>query len=298
MRKDRLKIVFCIFVVVLSALPTNISNSRADVVQVDTKGTGHFLPIENCSLIMTNASIIFNIEHKTSRIDVEFEGNYIIYNPDESTNITLAAPFSTGLYNLESTSIVKIGGIITPFSIVEIESDEQPWSQYLESSHEGTHRRKLIVINTTVPENSSIELEYVFDAYTADPNSVDGIEIYYDVGTSRVWNGSITERVEFRVHGKLPDSYSHTYSSYLGDVIDYNCTVTNIENGKSYLWEWLNEVITADAVFIAYSNPWRYIWGRIAPFIIVPLVLLPLIISVVIIRRRAKRRKAVDQLKV
>ena len=298
MRKNRLKIVFCIFVVVLFALPTYISNSRADVVQVDTRGIGHFLPMENCSLIMTNASVIFNIEHKTSRIDVEFEGNYTIYNPDESTNVTLAAPFSTNFYNLESTSIVKIGGNITPFSIVEIEIDEFPWSQYLESSHERYYSRKLIVINTTIPENSSIELEYFFEAYTADPNSVDGIEIYYDVGTSRVWNGSITESVEFRVHGKLPDSYSHTYSNYPGDVIDYNCTVTNIENGKSYLWEWLNEVITADAVFIEYSNPWRYIWARIVPFIIVPLVLLPLIIPIIIIRRRAKRRKAVDQLEV
>jgi len=285
-------------VVVLSALPTYISNSRADIVEVDKRGTGHFLPMENCSLIMTNASIIFNIEHKTSRIDVEFEGNYTIYNPDESTNVTLAAPFSTNFYNLESTSIVKIGGNITPFSVVEIKTDEYPWSQYLESSYEMYYRRKLIIINTTIPENSSIELEYFFEAYTADPNSVDGIEIYYDVGTSRVWNGSITERVEFRVHGKLPDYYSHTYLTYPGDIIDYNCTVTNIENGKSYLWEWLDEVITADAVFIAYNNPWRYIWARIVPFIIVPLVLLPLIIPIIIIRRRAKRRKAVDQLEV
>lgn len=287
MRKDRLKLVFCIFILVLSAFPTYISNSRADVLRFDIKGTGHFLPAENCSLIMSNASVIFNIERKSSRIDVEFEGNYTIYNPGESTNVTLGAPFSTGFYNLESTSMVKIGGNITPHSFIEIEIDEHPWTQYLQGSPMGGSQRKFIVLNTTVPENSSIELEYNFDAYTGDPNSVDTFEIFYDVGTSRIWNGSITERVEFKVHGKLPNYYSN----YREDVFEYNCTITDIENGKSYAWEWLNEVIMVDKVYIEYRNPSDYIWRRLAPFIFVPLLLMPLIIPIVIIRRRDKKRK-------
>ena len=283
MRKHRIKIVFCFFILVLSTLLPYIGNSRADLLEVYAKGTGNFLPMENCSLIMTNASIIFNIEHRTNRIDISFEGNYTVYNPDESLNMTLVAPFSTDFYNLESTCIVKVGGNITPFSFLEYNFFESPWEQYLDTRFEMSSRRKFIVINTTVAENSSIELEYSFEAYTVDPNSVDVLEIYYDVGTSRAWNGSITERVEFKVHGKLPDSYSEYEQG--------NCTITNIENGKSYVWEWLNEVITTNSVYIKYRNPWRYVLGRIIPFIIIPSVFSAIIIPIVIINRRAKRKR-------
>jgi len=254
-------------------------------MEVYAKGTGNFLPVENCSLIMTNASVIFNIEHVTNRINVGFEGNYTIYNPVESINVTLVAPFSIDFYNLESTCKVKIGGNVTTFSFIEVSLYETSWEQYL-SSHELSNRRKFVVINATVAENSSIELEYSFDAYTMDPNSVDVLTIYYDVGTSRAWNGSITERVEFIVHGKLPDSYSNCSE----DVFEYNCAITDIEDGKSYAWEWFNKVITADDVYIKYRNPWRYFLGRILIFIIFPSAFGVLIISIVIINRRAKRK--------
>jgi len=282
LRKHRIKIVIYIFILVLSNLLPYIAKSRADLLEVYAKGTGNFLPMENCSLIMTNASIIFNIEYLTNRIDISFEGNYTVYNPDESLNMTLVAPFSTDFYNLESTCIVKVGGNVTSFSFLEYNFFESPWEQYLDTRFEMSSRRKFIVINTTVAENSSIELEYSFEAYTVDPNSVDVLEIYYDVGTSRAWNGSITERVEFKAHGKLPDSYS--------DYEGANCTITSIENGKSYVWEWLNEVITANRVYIKYRNPGRYFLGRILPFIIIPSVFSAIIIPAVIINRRAKRK--------
>jgi hypothetical protein len=271
-----------------------ISNSKADIAQVNYKGTGNFIPVENCSLILTNASVIFNIEHKTTRINVGFEGNYTIYNPGESLNITLVAPFSSDFYNLESTCIMKVGGNITTFSYMEInlydyETDtEHPWREYLEGSHEGTYRRKFIVINTTVVANSSIEIECSFDAYTVNPNSVDVIEIYYDVGTSRVWNGTISERVEFKVHGKLPNSYSD-YREY---SFEYNCTITDLEDGKSYAWEWVNEVITANRVFISFSTPWGpYALGRLS-IIIIPSVIAAMIILAFIYKRRRKKRAA------
>lgn len=288
MRDNRVKFFLLFVLIVFSVLPSRISNSRADVVEAYIKGTGNFLPAENCSLIMTNASVVFNIEHRTNRIYLGFEGNYTIYNPNESLNITLVAPFSTDFSNLESTCMVKVGGNDINISFIEVDLYESSWEQYFESSPEWSNRRKFVVINTTVAENSSIELEYSFDAYTVDPNSVDVLEIYYDVGTSRAWNGSITERVEFRVHGKLPDSYSNCTEN----VFDYNCTIKEIEDGKSYAWEWLNKVITTDSVSIEYRNPWRYILGRILPFIIIPSVWGTIIILIVIIRRRVKRRRA------
>lgn len=287
MRKIHLKIVLCISVLVLSTLPRCISNSRADIVDAYISGTGSFLPTEDCALIMTNASVIFNIEHATNRVNVDFEGNYTIYNPDETINITLVAPFSTEINDLESTCIIKVGGNETSFNFLEVDLNDPSWDQYLQSSHLGPYQRKFVFINITVAENSSIDLEYSFNAYTAHSDSVDALEIFYDVGTSRVWNGSITERVEFIVHGKLPVAYS----DYREGFFEYNCTVTNIEDGKSYAWEWLDEIITANSVYIRYSNPWRYTLGRILPFIIIPSVFGVIIVTVVIIRRRNKKRK-------
>ena len=117
-------------------------------------------------------------------------------------------------------------------------------------------------------------------------DSVDQLEIFYDVGTSRVWNGSITERVEFIVHGKLPVAYS----DYREGFFEYNCTVTDIGDGNSYAWEWLDEIITVNSVYIRYSNPWRYVLGRTL-VVIIPLVICAIIILIVIIRRRAKKKR-------
>lgn len=47
--------------VVLTA-PKYIDNSKADLISVYTTFAGNFLPVENCSLIMTNANVIFNID--------------------------------------------------------------------------------------------------------------------------------------------------------------------------------------------------------------------------------------------
>jgi len=40
---------------------------------------------------MTNASVIFNRDARTyrSKINIDFKGNYTIYNPSESQNATL-----------------------------------------------------------------------------------------------------------------------------------------------------------------------------------------------------------------
>ena len=97
-----------------------IPNFKADIATVKYTGTGNLFPEENCSLIMTNASVIFNIDYKEqfNRIDISFKGNYTIYNPDVTQNITLAAPFSPAFKNLESTCVIKIDDIIKTFKFI------------------------------------------------------------------------------------------------------------------------------------------------------------------------------------
>ncbi|MFX0139842.1 MAG: hypothetical protein ACFFDN_39745, partial [Candidatus Hodarchaeota archaeon] len=269
MKKFRLSIIVYIISIIVLSFPIIIRESKADVVPIDFAGTGNFLPEEDVPLIMTNASVIFNIDahYYYNRFDVTFKGNYTIYNPFASTNLTLAAPFSSEFKDLESSCLIRIDNNSIPYRVVEYTWENfsgTPWDLYV--SWHFREPRKFVIINVTFPENDSITIEYSFDAYIENPANDGYFQIFYDVGTSRAWNGSITERVEFEVYGKHPDSYS----SYRKNLFEYNCTITDIEDGISYLWEWENEIINVDTVYISYSyfNPWNRLW----PFIVFPIL--------------------------
>lgn len=292
MRENRVIILFFVFLIVALSLPKYISKAKADVANVYTTGAGNFLPVENCSLILTNASVIFNIEYPGYKspadqimslpyIYLNFSGNYTIYNPDDSLNTTLVAPFSPDFRNLESTCLIKIEENVTPFSFVEYNSYQSPWEEYLDVYPGMSSKRKFIVINVTIPENDSVIVKYSYNAYIANSDStIDELRIYYDVGTSRAWNGTITERVEFKVHGRIPDSYLEC-DPYLSN---YNCAISNIQNGKSYAWEWINERIMINSVYISYYYPHRLL--TLILFILIPSMIAVTIIILVKIKRK------------
>jgi len=284
LKKSRLFIIVYIILIAVLGLPTYIRDSKADVVMTYGMGAGNFLPEENCSLIMTNVSVIFNVnaEQHLSRIHIDFTGNYTIYNPNESMKVTLVAPFSSDFKNLESSCVIKIDNTTVSYDFIDYNFTDSPWEEYLDWQYE--RNRKFLIINATFPENDSITIEYSFDAHIDIMSSFDILHIFYDVGTSRAWNGTITERVEFRVYGKRPDSYS----SYRKDRFEYNCTISDIEVGKSYAWEWENEIINVNSVYISYSyyNP----YAKLIFFILFPSFWAGIIISLVLIRRRYKRK--------
>ncbi|MFX1499210.1 MAG: hypothetical protein ACFFBH_16965, partial [Promethearchaeota archaeon] len=105
-----------------------ISKTKADVALIEP-GTGNFIPLEKPSLIMTNASVIFNIHYSKSsnNLFLNFYGNYTIYNPYESVRMTLVAPFSPDLINLELTCVIKLENNIIPFSFLEENLNRSIW---------------------------------------------------------------------------------------------------------------------------------------------------------------------------
>jgi hypothetical protein len=277
MKKSRFLIIFYIISVLILNFPLQIKKSRADVITIIKNGVGNFLPEENCSLIMTNASVMFDVDAKYyhRKIYIDFKGNYTIYNPGESKNATLAAPFSSLFENLEESCIIKINNTPISFEFLEYNYSD-PWDEYLYWYYMG--QRRFITSNITFPASNSIKIQYLFNAYIEIHESVDALEIFYDVGTSRAWNGTISELVEFKVYGKRPDSYSEN-----------NCTISDIEDGISYLWEWNNETINVDRVYIyfSYFNPWQRLW----PFIVFPSLIIGVVTLLLLARRRDKRRE-------
>ena len=294
MQKSKIRNSVFIFFIVLLSLSTVIPDFRADLISINRTGTGNLFPDENCSLIMTNASVIFDIYYleQYNEIFIRFNGNYTIYNPDTSQNLTIAAPFSSEFENLESTCVIKVDNDSIPFTYFQYHWSD-PWAEYLDSV---TSLRSFVLTNITFLENSSTKIEYSFAAYIIQPDSNDRLNIYYDVGTSRAWNGSITERVEFKAHKKLPNSYS----TMGPDSNNYSCIVSNISDGRSYLWEWVNETIMIDSVYISYSYPY-YSLRRFIPFILFGSVFGSVFIIEIIIllrKRRKKRLKAKKQMNV
>ena len=285
MKKKGLFIVVYIVLIVVLGIPPYIKDSKADLVMTYGTGVGNFLPEENSTLIMTNASVIFTIGAKAylSRIYLNFIGNYTIYNPNETMYAILVAPFSTDFINLESSCVIKIDNTSISYDFIEYNFTESPWEEYLDWQY--NHNRKFLIINATFPKNDSITIEYSFSAHI-DTSYMDILRIFYDVGTSRAWNGTISERVEFKVYGKTPDSYSSN-----------NCTISDITNGKSYAWEWENEIINVNSIYISYSyyNP----WARLVPIILFPSLFVGIIILVAFssTRKKRKERKARRELR-
>ena len=281
MKKNRLFIVVYIVLIIRLSLPTYIKDSKADLIMTYGTGTGNFLPEENSPLIMTNASVIFTIdaEEYLSIINIDFTGNYTIYNPKESMNGTLVAPFSSDFKNLESSCVIKIDNTTVSYDFIDYNFTESPWEEYLDWQYD--HNRKFLIINATFPENDSITIEYSFGAYIDIANYMNILKILYDVGTSRAWNGTISERVEFKVYGKTPDSYKSYNNS---------CTISDITNGKSYAWEWENEIINVNSVYISYSYSNYNPWIKLVPLILFPSFWAVIIISLVLIARRYKRK--------
>ena len=73
--------------------------------------------------------------------------------------------------------------------------------------------------------------------------------------------------------------------------------ISNLNNGKSYAWEWEKEIINVNSVYISYSyyNPWVKL---------IPIILFPSLFAVVIIwvassstRKKRNERKARRELR-
>lgn len=290
MRKNRRNISYSIFIIIILHFTIVIPSSLADVAAVKYSGTGDFFPEESCSLIMTNANVIFNIDYQESnhKIDIGFKGNYTIFNPGISQNLTLAAPFSSEFNNLESTCMIKVDNEINAFNCIQHHWSD-PWDEYLDTVGLGmSNRRNFILTNVTFPENSSVKVEYSFDAYMTEEFDDDQLTIFYDVGTSRAWNGSITERVEFKVYGKLPNSYSKV----IPDIFNYSCTISNFSNGRSYTWEWVDETIMIDSVYISYSFPSHRFLRLAQTFIILAAYFgVSLVIVAIVLKIKKKRHQ-------
>ena len=248
MKRSRIVFIILLSSTFLLYLNSGIPNSKANPVWIYPAEFGGFIPKDDHSCSMPNASVLIEISAPNpniqyDRYELEFTGNYSLYNPNNPLNLTIAAPFSSYVFGENSTCIIKINDSIIPYKVIQYHWNESySWDEYI-----SIHNRNLIICNITLPMNKTVILEYKFESYLELPRmNIDSLEFHYDVGTAAAWNGTISETVEFKVHGRQPDSYSN----------NNNPRIIDISDGKRYIWEWRNIVIPIGmhSVYISYKG--------------------------------------------
>ena len=160
------------------------------------------------------------------------------------------APFSVNRAVVSSNCIVEVNGsqilldVGDPYDL-GIEEWVMDYSSYFPSW-------TYIVCNITIPENNSQTIKYKFNGLMPNPlnplNRNNEFSILYDLVTSKAWSGNISERVEFRVYGKLPDSIIES------PMDEDRLVIINIDGGRCYTWEWTNEQINTERIGIMYET--------------------------------------------
>ncbi|MFX1427778.1 MAG: hypothetical protein ACFFBE_15095 [Promethearchaeota archaeon] len=244
MKKSKIAIRILIYSLFLLSL--NNQYSKANPIPIHRSEFGGFIPNDDSSCFMPNASVLIEINatYLDNHFDLEFSGNYTLYNPNETLNLTIAAPFSDHLLGLNTTCTIKINDSILPYEIIEYKVGEQySWDDYINMVD-----RNLVVCNITLLENKTTILKYNFKTIFVYGAGI--LSFHYDIGTARIWNGTISEDIEFRVFGQQPD----TYNNLSGPQSTFE--IIEIPNGNRYIWKFRNVSIPPgwESVYIMYGG--------------------------------------------
>jgi len=237
----------------------------------------------NCTLPLqlshTNTVITFNATDFYNKIGIQFDANYTIYNPENTTTIPLILPFSLAINTSEFIFEVYANNTQIPHDLIS-ENNTEPYLPF---------PKTLLRSNVTLLKNSSTTIRYHFSGSMSNPLDFRSlIYIVYSVGTSLEWIGNTTGKIELKVYGKEPGFAGIGYPPNNGppQVIDIN-------GGKSLSYEWNNTNPFRMSVGIQYYREATLfekimeMLGYTLPiFIAIPII----IIAVVIIRRKRKSR--------
>ncbi|MHA1199876.1 MAG: hypothetical protein ACTSQF_11160 [Candidatus Heimdallarchaeaceae archaeon] len=260
MLQSRRNVVFFILVLLSSVYfyPKDITTIANPIVIVETS-SGGILPGNDTTLQMVEANVLMEINESygiEGEFEIFFDGNYTIYNPDNFTEILLAAPFQSDYVSLNSTLRIEVNGTEVDYYIIYFDyynETENPWRVYF---LEDWSTRFFAICNASFAGQANTTIRYTFYSLF-NGGQRNSIQIIYDVGTANAWDGVTTETVEFKVYGKEPDFY-YPNEDYCES---FKPTITDIENGKSYLWFWFRSTFTeCRRVNVGYSayDPWTW----------------------------------------
>lgn len=256
----------------------------------------------NCTtllhLVQSNVVLTVNATDFPNKMDISFDANYTLFNPNNTTTILIIAPFSLAINITSATFNVKMNDTHLPFdmlsfskefaNITEINSDFLPFFISL-------YPITLIMFNSTLLKNTTSVIRWQLTGSISNPFPFefrDEFFLVYHLATSLAWNGNTTGTVELKVYGKEP-----AFSQIVQAFLTIHPRVSHIDGGKSFICKWNDLQITSYSIgFVYYSNSypsidsWVDLIIRIAYILLIFSPILIVIIVLVILTKR-KRKK-------
>ncbi len=207
------------------------------------------LPLQ---LSNTNTIINFNATDFPKSIDINFNANYTIFNPENTTMIPIILPFSleTNItdFNFEAyTNDTQI-----PYEIFSV----SPWNENIIAFNISLawfielHPIRLIICNVTLPKNSTTVIMYHISGSITNPlGSREVFYLAYHLRTSQEWIGNTTGKIEFRAYGKEP-----IFNTKNRNPSDSFPTYADIDGGKSFAYDWYNVQLNRMQIGVRYHR--------------------------------------------
>lgn len=284
-RQQILSVLVALFLLMNGiVLPLNI---RAPPPGLPDQFIADIFPSTNTTvrLININTMITINATDFYNEIGINFNGNYTLFNPENTTNLALILPFSLCIDIQNSTFEASVNDTQIPFDVLS-NTEENLTNTGINLdflSRFSVHCPiTLITSNLTLLENNTYVINYQFSGSIPKPLGFRNLfYMAYYLETARVWKGNLTQRAEFKVFGKLP--------IYSGGI-DVDRQISDIPGGQSALYEWNKGKVDTIYVGIIYYGPASEdVFGIVTMVVLNGLVYVAIISGVVIWIKRRKR---------
>ena len=205
-------------------------------------------------LLNVNALITINASDFYNRIELSFNGNYTIFNPGNTTDLTIYLPFSLCLDFENALFGASVNDTQVPYEIENTTVEELTNSgfkiEFIWYLFYLPCPVRLIMFNLTLQENNTYVVNHQFDGCIYDPlGNKDVIFMMYSSGSAKFWKGNASARVEFKIFGKIPSFPSRGIANQL-------CTyqLLDIDRGKRFITECNNSQSNPIAIGICYDE--------------------------------------------
>ncbi|MFX1574852.1 MAG: hypothetical protein ACFFB0_19110 [Promethearchaeota archaeon] len=245
-------------------------------------------------LIHTNTIITFDALNFSKELGIQFDANYTIYNPENTTTQTFIFHFSLAPNTSKFMYEIYLNNTKIPYDLFTIPSwDENNTNIDRNIKYIDTYPVNFIRTNVTFLKKSSSVIRYQFSGSIINTlNHRNSFFIAYFTGISLDWIGNTTGRIELKVFGEQP---VYTY----GVPENVFCQRIDIQGGKSFICEW-NNIKTQELRFgIRYyrkPSPLEKFIDFIVPILayFFPIFLIVSgIIIIVLVRRKERKKKEV-----
>jgi hypothetical protein len=255
----------------------------------------------NCSsplqLSHTNTLITINATGSSNTISIDFDANYTIFNPENTTKVPLVVLFSLAIDIADLVFEVHANNTQLPYDLFSTTTWDENITAvdiYWLSGWNGLptfYANPVIFVrsNVTLFKNSTSVMRYQISSPMNNFFDAKGvIYIAYYLGTSQEWIGNNTGRVELRVYGKEPGYIQHEIGTNIISAGNYS--YININGGKSLSFEWYNIRLPCGDIGFKYDKipaPFEIIWEFLLYYIL-PCIICAfiIIVLVVVIKRR------------